>query len=309
MDVPRYLLSFELAECPLCGDRRQEQAYVARDRHYGISGTYRIVRCLGCSLLFLNPMYSERELSQLYPDTYYAYQNNFRRSRWKAVLRKLLRYEIRTKDPSFAKPGRMLDLGCGSGWFLAEMRERNWETQGVEISKAAAEIGRKNAGLNIFNGTLEQAAFPSESFDYIRSNHSFEHIATPNETLDELYRILKRDGKLLIGVPNEASLTSRMFGQYWWYRGAPVHPFTYSAATLSALLKKHQFRIERVVFNSDASGILGSVQIWLNRKTQPGSSSGWLFRNHILQILCQWAAKVTDLLELGDEIEITAAKS
>ncbi len=302
-------MSFELTSCPLCEAKNSEQVYLASDRHYGIPGRYRIVRCSGCSLLFLNPMYSDEELAKLYPTDYYAYQDNFQRSRWKGVVRAILGYRIQTLDPKFQKPGRMLDLGCGSGWFLASMREKGWETQGVEISSAAADLGRKAAGLDIFTGTLEQAAFPSESFDYIRSNHSFEHISSPNETLDEIHRILKRDGKLLIGVPNEASLTSKIFGRYWWYRGAPVHPFTYSPSNLCALLRKHHFQIERVAYNSDGCGILGSFQIWLNRNNGRRSHEGFFFNNQILKLVSHWAARITDVLGLGDEIEVTAVKS
>jgi SAM-dependent methyltransferase len=302
-------MSFELKTCPLCEGQSHEQIYLAKDRHYGIPGLYPIVRCADCSLVFLNPMYSDEELSSLYPKDYYAYQNNFHRNRWKETLKTILRCRTGTQDPTFPVPGRMLDLGCGSGWFMSDMRDQGWETHGVEISSPAAELGRKTAALNIFSGTLEQAVFPPEFFDYVRSNHSFEHIARPKETLDEIHRVLKRGGKLLIGVPNEASLTSRVFGPYWWYRGAPVHPFTYSVKTLCELLKKQRFVIEKVVYNSNCCGILGSFQIWLNRGNLRKSSEGVVFNKHLLRILCHWTAKLTDLLKLGDEIEITAMRA
>jgi SAM-dependent methyltransferase len=301
-------MSFELKTCPLCQGTNHGRVYVARDRHYGIPGFYPIVRCADCSLLFLNPMYSDEELSDLYPKDYYAYQENFQRSRWKEIVKTILCCQIGTLDPKFLVPGRMLDLGCGSGWFLCHMRDRGWETHGVEISSEAAELGRKTCGLDIFAGTLSQAAFPAEYFDYVRSNHSFEHISCPHETLDEIHRILKRGGKVLIGVPNEASFNSRVFGQYWWYRGAPVHPFTYSARTLSKLLNKHHFAIQKVAYRSDYSGILGSLQIWLNRKNGRKSTEGAMFKNPFLKIACHWTARFIDLFALGDAIEITSTK-
>jgi SAM-dependent methyltransferase len=302
-------MSLELKTCPLCHSENHKQMFLAPDRHYGIPGFYRIVRCADCSLVFLNPMYSDQELSALYPDDYYAYRDNFQRTGWKQFLKSLLGYRVGTRDPKFPKPGRMLDLGCGSGWFLSEMRTRGWEAHGVEISGSAAELGRKTAALDIFSGTLEQAAFPANFFDYIRSNHSFEHIASPNETLDEIHRVLKPDGKLMIGVPNEAGLASRVFGNYWWYRGAPVHPFTYSVRTLSELLKRHGFVVQKVVYNSDFSGILGSLQIWLNRKNGRKSTEGLVFNNQLCRILCHWVAKLFDVLKLGDAIEINARRA
>jgi SAM-dependent methyltransferase len=301
-------MSIELKGCPLCDGKHFEPLFSVRDRHYGIEGLYRIVRCANCSLLFLNPMYSDEELSTLYPDDYYAYQDNLRQKRWKEIARTILGFRIKTKDPKFAAPGRMLDLGCGTGWFLDQMRQQRWEVHGVEINSSAAELGRNGARLDIFAGTLKQAAYPSNYFDYIRANHSFEHISCPGETLDEIRRILRPGGTLLIGVPNVAGLNAKIFGQYWWYLGAPVHPFTYSVETLSQLLKKHGFEIARVAYNSDYSGILGSSQIWLNRKNGRKSTEGALISNPILKIFSQWVAKCIDQLNLGDAIEITANK-
>jgi len=301
-------MSAELRSCPLCGKEEFGLSFLARDRHYGISGLYRIVRCAHCSLMFLNPMLSDEELCALYPSDYYAYQDNSHFARWKEIAKMLVRFRIKTRDPEFAVPGRILDLGCGTGWYLRDMRAQGWDVYGVEINSAAAELGRTGAGLNIFAGTLRQASFPSDFFDYVRANHSFEHISCPGETLDEIRRILRPEGRLLIGVPNVAGLNARIFRQYWWYLGAPVHPFTYSARTLSQLLNKHSFAVERVVFNSDYSGILGSTQIWLNRKNGRKSTEGALITNPIFKIVCQWAAKFGDLFHLGDAIEITAMK-
>jgi SAM-dependent methyltransferase len=302
-------MSFELKRCPLCEKGKFDPAYLVKDRHYGIPGMHSIVRCAGCSLVFLNPMHSDEELAALYPAHYYAYQDRFSRKPWKDLLKRLLGMRIGTRDPVFQNPGAMLDLGCGSGWFMCDMRDQGWDTHGVEINRVAAELGRKTASLNIFPGDLVQANYPPSFFDYVRSNHSFEHICRPSETLEEIHRILRPGGKVLIGVPNVAGLSARVFGEYWWYLGAPVHPFTYSVETLSGILSKHNFCIQKVTYNSDYSGILGSLQIWLNRRNGRKSTEGRAINNLILRILCQWAAKCLDFLELGDAIEIIAVKT
>lgn len=268
-----------------------------------------MVRCDQCSLVFLNPMYSDQELAALYTNDYYAYQNHFHKSRWKEVLKTFVLYRTGTRDPRFSAPGRMLDLGCGSGWAMREMRDRGWETYGVEINRAAAALGSDTMGLNIFAGTLKDARFPSEYFDYVRANHSFEHIASPSETLDEIVRILRPNGKMLIGVPNVSGLNARIFGRYWWYLGAPVHPFSYSEETLAKFLRKHHLSVDQITYNSDYSGILGSVQIWLNRNTTRKSNEGMAINSGPLRLGFQWAAKVLDLCHLGDAIEVVASKS
>lgn len=296
-------------QCPLCEAVEQDELYVTCDRHYGIEGTYRIVQCRICALVFLNPMYSDAELAALYPADYYAHQTRKTSRGAKALVRHLLGLEFHTKDPEFPTPGRVLDVGCGTGWFLREMRDQGWQVHGVEINAEAARIGRQTDGLDIFRGPVQEAKFPEGFFDYVRSNHSFEHISCPNETLDEIHRILKPGGKLMIGVPNIGSTNARVFGRYWWYLGAPVHTFNYSVKTLRAMLLRHSFVLERIVFNSDFHGILGSLQIWLNRHTRRKSGEGRAIRSRLLMVACAWMAKLMDIVQAGDEIEITVSKA
>ena len=257
----------------------------------------------------LNPMYSDKELAALYPSQYYAYQDKFQIRKWRELARRLLGYHVGTHEPRFEAPGTILDLGCGSGWFLDSMRDRGWKTYGVEISEQAAVLGRESRGLKICSGTLQDAKFSPEFFDYVRANHSFEHISCPNETLDEIHRILKPGGKLLIGVPNINSLSARVFKQYWWHLCAPVHTFNYSRDTLCRMLVKHGFQPGKVSFNSDYFGILGSLQIWVNRNNGRQSMDGMLVNNYFLRFACQWAANLVDLAGQGDMIEILAVKA
>jgi len=297
-----------LTNCPLCASAHLQDHFTAVDPHYGISGSHRFVRCVACSLVFLNPMYSEQTLASLYPTDYYAYQDHFNTQPLKQVVKAILGYRNSTKDPHFASPGSFLDIGCGSGWFAQTMSQQGWNCWGVEISDAAARLGQSR-GLRIFRGTLQEAKFESDFFDYVRSNHSFEHISSPHETLDEIYRILNRHGKLMIAVPNVDSFAARVFQEYWWHLAAPVHPFSYSVRTLSQLLSMHGFIVERVTFNSDYFGLVGSLQIWLNRNKQKKSMDGIVVNNQLLRFVSQWIVNMADLAHLGDMIEITAAKS
>lgn len=307
-------MSYRLRECPLCGSSEYAPLLRARDYHYGNPGEYELVQCTKCTLGFLDPMFTEAELSRFYPEGYYAFADRFENPNGLAALKaKLwnllgLREGHPTKDPEFERPGRLLDIGCGSGWFLSKMRDRGWAVQGVEPNSAAAEFGMKKKGLRIFPGSLLDARLPPECFDYIRLNHSFEHMEHPDQILDEIYRILADDGKVMIGVPNREGFNARIFGPYWWHLALPLHPFSYSTKTLSRMLTKHSFRVEKVIFNTEHTAILGSIQILLNRKKERPNSEGRFFNSRLARLLCCWAAHLQNALHAADAIEITATK-
>lgn len=295
-----------LAECPLCAERDLVCFLTASDTHYRIAGQYQIDRCRRCGLVFLNPRPDFATLMALYPkDSYYAYHDpTLKPSPWKLAMNRWL-LNVETRDPEFPVPGKVLDVGCGSGAFLGKMRAKGWEACGVEASPEAAETGSRH-GLNIFAGTLVKAAFPDGTFDYVRLNHSLEHILDPNETLSEIRRILKPSGKLMIGVPNIDGATFRVFGRWWYYLAPPVHVFHYSPDTLSRLLRKHGFEPERIVYNSNYHGLLEGFQIFLNRGTLLTAGEGTLANSRVLRVLAHRAAKILDFLGIGDCIEITA---
>jgi SAM-dependent methyltransferase len=298
--------------CILCGSSNFERLYKTHDRHYGIKGDYYVCQCDDCKLTFIDPMPSENELTNMYPDDFYAYQDFFEDKKKahviKSIIKKILLLSIGTKDPTFENPGCVLDVGCGSGKFLYDMREKGWNVYGVEVNVNAAKLGKNAAGINIFAGNLHNASFPDNYFDYIRSNHSFEHIVNPHETLSEIYRILKPGGSLLIGVPNVDGLNSKVFKSHWWYRGVPVHTYGYSVSTLSRILEQHSFKINKVTYNSDYSGILGSFQIYLNRKKNKLSTEGFAISNIFLIAIFQRISKLFDIFKLGDAIEIISQK-
>lgn len=301
-------MTFIIERCPVCSETQFNQFCRTRDRHYGIKGEFNLVRCTRCELRFLQPMLTDEELSALYPQDYYAYQTQKTPSQLARFLKSALGVSNSTKDPDFTRPGKVLDVGCGTGWFLAEMRKAGWVIQGVEMSTEAARVGSAN-GVPIVAGSLLDANLESAQFDYVRSNHSFEHMSEPLKQLSEMRRLLKEDGKLFIGVPNADSLQARMFGRYWWYLGVPVHTFTYSPNNLKMLLQRAGFKIEKITYNGDYSGVLGSLQIWANRNNGRRSHEGWLFNNVLLKVVCGLLAKVTNGLKIGDAIEVICTKA
>jgi SAM-dependent methyltransferase len=293
--------------CVVCDSLQVEQLFQTHDRHYGITGEFNVVRCARCGLVRMDPIPSLKELGSFYSQDYYAYRPLVSNSFVRAVARKLLKVQINTHNPVFERPGTFLDIGCGSGEYLHLMKAKGWQVKGVEPSQFGASQGQRE-GLEVVHGTLLDAHFPDNSFDYIRSNHSFEHVPNPDEVLREVHRILKPDGKLFLGIPNTASIAYKVFGKYWWYLGIPVHTFSYSTSNISALLRRTGFHVDRVYYQSNYSSILGSLQIYLNRNTNRKSTEGMLIRNPLLKVTANVLTRLFDLVRAGDAIEVIASK-
>lgn len=294
-----------LHRCPVCQSSAIRTHIEGVDYHYRTPGLFTASRCDDCGLQFVNPMPSAADLGALYPDDYYSYQPPRLLGGPKQWLKALVGLRKKTMLPHFDRPGTMLDIGCGAGQYLLEMQARGWKVYGAELSKAAAAAGRA-AGLDIRGGELMSAGFESGMFDFVRSNHSFEHIPNPQPVLAEIRRVLKPDGKLFIGVPNVDGAMARLFGRYWWYVGLPVHTYGYNPRNLSMLLRDNGFAVERVRYYSDYGGTLGSLQIYLNRNDFPRSSDGRVVRSLLLRLPGQYLARLLDLFRQGDCIEVIA---
>lgn len=294
--------------CPICGAIERFPLFATRDRHYGIPGQWTVARCSRCAMVQLDPMPSSRDLMSLYPTNFYAYSDLAATQQGLlGTLKRWLFPTLYVNDPPFSKPGRVLDSGCGTGWSLLKFRDAGWDCVGVEPSVSASKFGRERYGLDVREGTVHGAGFPDAHFDYIRSNHSLEHDPEAEATVQQFRRLIRPDGKLLIGVPNIDSAPGRWFGKYWWYLGAPVHTYNFSLQHLRRLLENNGFEVQTVRYAGNYGGIIGSLQIYMNRDNPKlVSTDGWLINSAPMKVLGQMASAVLNALNLGDAIEIVA---
>jgi 2-polyprenyl-3-methyl-5-hydroxy-6-metoxy-1,4-benzoquinol methylase len=149
--------------------------------------------------------------------------------------------------------GKLLDVGCGVGHFLATAKKWGWTVQGMDISRAAQTAAREAYGLEVEVATLENSSLERGSFDALTLWDVIEHIRRPIENLKAANRLLRMGGVLAMKTPNESSLFKqfalfcyRLLGnraafllKYVYY---VPHYFSYSEGTMSVLLDKCGFR-------------------------------------------------------------------
>jgi SAM-dependent methyltransferase len=296
-----------ISTCLICGSSRSQRLFETSDPHYGIPGHWWVRQCDDCQSFYLeNPPAPER-VADMYPsDAYYSYQLS-QAAPWKRMVSRLVGYPRRTREPVHRKPGCVLDFGCGAGEFLLEMRRKGWKCAGVEISAKARHLAQEN-GIDVRPEILGASGFEEGGFDYVRANHSLEHVPSPSRILSEMFKALKPGGTLFIGVPTTSSQNARVFGRYWWYVTAPLHLSVPSTQGMVRLLERTGFRVERVETNSDSGGTAGSLQVVLNRHSVRRANQGIIFQLKPLLLLGQWIAMLQDRLGVGDKLEIVATK-
>jgi len=224
--------------CPLCGS--------GEDKHKLLYtyDLYSFKKCSGCSLVFQNPQPLFPDLSQRYDEDYFKYEIENEDSFFSLMMMALSDIGFESLDFSPFKKLRILDIGCATGRFLFEFKNRDWETAGIEICSGAAEYGNKKRGVNIHNCTLEEAHFPEKSFSVVHASHLIEHLNDPASFLGEIYRILDDRGFLIIVTPNIDSLQGFLF-RSGWRSAIADHLFLYSLKTLEKICIKYGFHLIR----------------------------------------------------------------
>jgi 2-polyprenyl-3-methyl-5-hydroxy-6-metoxy-1,4-benzoquinol methylase len=138
---------------------------------------------------------------------------------------------------------KVLDIGCASGALLEELKKRGWDCTGVEISASQAVYARKR-GLTVHSRPLEDCGFPENTFDVILASHLIEHVNDPAALAAGVRRLLIAGGRFFVTTPNIAGFQAKLFGGKW--RSAIFdHLYLFSDKTLTSLLEKNGFRIEK----------------------------------------------------------------
>lgn len=250
--------------CYLCGLPGEILYAGMRDRLFSAPGIWTVRLCRNCQLAWLDPCPLPQEVNTLYLDYYTHYitksdslaiklKQSAKRAVWAAWLGYhqnvgrlllLVGYIARLCPPlyeaavmtvmglSAERRGRLIDIGCGNGQFLALMRCLGWEVLGVDPDVEAARVAENTFGIKVISSTLEEANLPEAIADAITMNHVIEHVSDPLRLLKESKRILKPGGTLVVVTPNLNSLGRYVFGASWRDWDIPRHLFIFSRESL-----------------------------------------------------------------------------
>ncbi len=246
--------------CYLCNSSGERLYEKLQDRIFGASGEWNLNKCTNseCGLVWLDPMPMEEDIGKAYQSYYTHETGNTGINSLGRFLRAINSY-VKTIPPRIVglraeelqlnnmylgdlPPGKLLEIGCGSGKFLNQMQLAGWEVEGLDFDSKAVEYARTKYKINVQVGTLVSIGYKDNSFDAITINHVIEHVPRPIEMLEECYRILKPDGYLIAVTPNINSWGHKKFGANWRGLEPPRHLHLFSQNTLVEVAKKASFQ-------------------------------------------------------------------
>ncbi len=242
----------EFLKCNLCGSQDYKvlyksnldtdsfdvaNYYACTNAHLGRHG--QIVRCNHCGLVYTNPRFPYKEMLSRYRgviDNIYL----------KEKAARVLTFANSLKEiESIKQKGKILDVGCYTGFFLEVARNKDWDTYGIEPSIWASQYAREILGLNVKTANMEEEYdFSNNYFDVITFWDTLEHLADPKSALQKAHRLLKDDGLLCITTINIDTLFARILGSRW-PQLMQMHTYYFSSHTLGRLLEKCGFTIIR----------------------------------------------------------------
>ncbi|MCK4669651.1 MAG: class I SAM-dependent methyltransferase [Nanoarchaeota archaeon] len=226
--------------CQVCGSKESKPFLKVMD--HAKEATFMLRKCDKCGLIFLHPIPTKKELERYYTNEYYQRPAKgivgfLEKSLFDAIHSKHLKH-----IKNYIKRGKLLDIGCGNGYFLNFAKKKGLDTLGLEMSTQASVFARKR-GLEIINKDITQIQIPKNSLDCITMFQVLEHMTSLDTTFKKIDTWLKKDGIFLIEIPNLDSLQFSILKQNWIHLDVPRHIFHFKRKAFRQLVNKNGFKI------------------------------------------------------------------
>ena len=197
---------------------------------------YQLNECTICGLVFSSPILDFEKINEFYKQSKFTYEEQI------PYVGETYSYYLKKFFPNLSKDVKILDVGCGNGFFLDKLYKLGIRhTYGIEPSKEAVYKAPKHLKKNIKIDILRENSYPKSYFSIITCFHTLDHVVNPNEFLEIISKRLKENGSVLFIVHNTQGLSVRLFGEK-----SPIfdieHIYLFNKKTLTEILRKNGFK-------------------------------------------------------------------
>lgn len=223
--------------CPWCGNQTPHSYMEVKDLFLS-KEEFQLMKCDHCGLLFTSPRPSADVIGKYYlSNEYYSHQQN-KKGLVPRIYETVKSLNIK-KKVNYAignlPKGKLLDIGCGVGDFLLQVKKCGWDISGIEPSSDAKTIAKERLGFLPMDPT-DSSSLQSHSYDVITMWHVLEHVDDLKCQTSELSRLLKPGGRLVIALPNLQSFDCQYYKQFWAAWDVPRHLNHFSPDVIRSII-------------------------------------------------------------------------
>ncbi len=235
----------KLNHCPVCAGQNFSSVVTAKDQL--VSGAeFNLDECSSCSLRFTNPRPDDDQLPAYYDSADYISHTNRPLTLTDRLYKIARGFTLKNKRRLIAKinrdrnQARLLDVGCGTGHFLASCQEHGWQIIGVEPNATARQQATTLTGSSIYQDLQN---IHNQQFEVITLWHVLEHVPDLAQTMQTLTTLMATKGSLIIAVPNYRAYEAGKFGGHWAAYDVPRHLYHFTRQAMHTLAAKHGLKI------------------------------------------------------------------
>jgi 2-polyprenyl-3-methyl-5-hydroxy-6-metoxy-1,4-benzoquinol methylase len=229
----------KLIPCNSCGSFNFEFLF---EKESSLKEKFQIQKCRNCGLVQVNPQPSFEEVKKYYSDEYFEKRtdrgyDNYYSEKIKTEIERVFQLNLNELsffewESSLGKNKNALDIGCAAGYFVNFLKNRGWNSKGIEIASGPIQYAREKWKLEIIEKDfLEWDKEANEKFDLITLWASIEHLHHPSETLSKISKHLKPKGRMIVSTCRYGIL-AKMKGVHWRFMNVPEHLYYYSFSGL-----------------------------------------------------------------------------
>jgi len=238
----------ELKQCIIC-ENEEFSVHLQGSDYFLTHEKFTIVKCNKCGFIFVNPRPDVHEIGKYYKSEDYISHSNTKKGLVNTIYHIIRKRSHRKKFDlisSYKQSGNLLDIGCATGEFLNYVKKNGWDTIGIEPDLSAREFATATYNLNVHpEDFLNQ--LNSGTIDIITMWHVLEHVHGLKERMEQLQRLLVKNGVAFIAVPNVGSFDTKYYGEFWAGYDLPRHIYHFTQETIIRLFEGYNFQLEKIV--------------------------------------------------------------
>jgi len=232
-----------ITSCPICESTKNKT--FLKSRNFRINEqAFDVMECDSCSFRYTSPSPEVTEIGEYYDPENYVSHTGTKKGIVNKLFHAVRKITLNNKFKLLSRISngkRHLDIGAGNGIFLGYMKEKGWDVSGVELDDVSRASIEKNTGLNI--ATTVHDNNETEEFDVITMWHVLEHVYDLKKDLKTIKQKLKKDGSLIVAVPNCASHDAEKYKEFWAAYDLPIHLYHFRPQNIKDLFDQYDMEV------------------------------------------------------------------